>query len=98
MLEKIFDRMRNPAYSYRDDDGNIVKSFGDQEHINMVNSSCIDNIEYNRETGDTFVKFRNNNKEYLFPDVPEDVVDGIKSAPSKGKYYHANIKQYSTNR
>lgn len=85
------------AQSYRDDNGDIVKNFGDQEHINMVDSTAIDNVKYNKKTGEATITFRNSDKGYVFPDVPQDVIDGMKGQPSKGRYYHNHIKQYSVN-
>ena len=99
-LEELFrDKSSDieDAQSYRDDNGDIVKNFSDQEHINMVDSTAIDSVKYNKKTGDATVTFRNSSKGYVFPNVPQDVIDGMKGQPSKGRYYHKAIKPYSTN-
>ena len=31
-------------------------------------------------------------RKYLYEDVPPETFEGLLSAPSKGKYHHANIK------
>lgn len=91
------------AQSYRDDKGGLVGSKEGKwdntqpEHINMVDSSAIDNVFYDPQSKDLNVKFRNGKKTYTFPGVPEEVVEGWRGSPSKGRYYHSNIKQYSIN-
>ena len=100
-LEELFrDKSEDikDAQSYRDEEGNIVDDFSKQEHINMVDSSAINNVKYDKNTGDATVTFKTSNKEYVYPNVPENVIKHWHMAPSKGRYFHRNVKQYSTNK
>ena len=113
MVSSIFRKMKEAAHealrdksldidnaqSYRTDTGAIVNKFGDQEHINMVDSTCIDSVHYDKKRKEATIKFRNGDGTgYVFPNVPEEVIKGMHGAPSKGRYYHRNIKQYSARR
>ena len=63
-----------------------------------VNSSAIDGYTYNEKTGDLYVQFKGGGKDYLYPNVPKDVVEDFGKAPSKGRFVHDVLKpEYSTN-
>ena len=69
---------------------------GDFEEHN-VSSTAIDHVTYNPETENLGVSFKSNpSKVYDFPGVPEALVDRFINAPSKGTFYHNQIKKYST--
>ena len=67
-----------------------------KEHT--AQSTAIDSIEYNPETQDLDVTFRSGSTDYRLPNVPKEVVAEWLEAPSKGKYYHNVIKDYSINK
>ena len=68
---------------------------GFEEH--NVDSTAIDHVTYNPETENLGVSFRSNpSKVYDFPGVPESLVSRFINAPSKGTFYHKQIKKYST--
>ena len=62
----------------------------------IVESSAIQGINYNSESKMLQITFNSNwDKSYDYPDVPLDKVTGFLAADSKGKYYHAHLKQYA---
>ncbi len=63
-----------------------------------VSSSAVDKVSYNPKTNDLTIKFRNNNKNYVYPDVPQEVFTEFMDAPSKGRYVNQVIKGYSSNK
>lgn len=68
------------------------------QDVSYVDSSAVDsfNIKDNGDgTKDVTVKFTSGNKEYLYPDVPSNVANGMYAAPSKGSYMQNVIKKYS---
>lgn len=63
-----------------------------------VDSSAIDsfNLKDNNDgTKDVNITFKGGNKEYLYPDVPVNVANGLYAAPSKGSYVENVISEYS---
>lgn len=77
---------------YRSNDSN--KS----DNTTFVDSAAISSftIENNEDgTKDVTINFTNNSKDYLYPDVPKNVADGMYSAPSKGSYVYNVISKYS---
>ena len=56
-------------------------------------SSNIYKIGYDKDTEILELEF-NNGGVYQYFDVPEDIFQGLKSAPSHGKYAHSNIFGY----
>lgn len=64
----------------------------------FVDSSAVDNFSMknnNDGTKDVTIKFTSGNKEYLYPDVPANVANGLYAAPSKGSYVENVISGYS---
>lgn len=64
----------------------------------FVDSSAVDsfNMKDNHNgTKDVTIKFNGGNKEYLYPDVPTNVANGLYAAPSKGSYVQDVISGYS---
>lgn len=57
--------------------------------MQKVNSSTIAEVGY--DLGMLVIKFKNGGK-YAFNDVPEKTYKELLSAPSKGKYFAANIR------
>lgn len=53
-------------------------------------SSWIEGAEYDQETKVLIIETEK--QEYTFVDVPIEVWEGFKNAPSKGSYYHKNIR------
>lgn len=64
----------------------------------FVDSSAIQNFKI-QDAGngkkDVTIQFNNNDKEYLYPDVPANVANGLYAAPSKGSYVGDVISRYS---
>ena len=56
----------------------------------QVNSSMITTAHYFKATRELILKF-NNNKQYLYENVPEGTYEGLRTAESKGRYLHRNV-------
>lgn len=64
----------------------------------FTDSSAVDSFsisDNNDGTKDVTIQFNNNNKHYLYPDVPANVANGLYAAPSKGSYVGRVISNYS---
>lgn len=62
-----------------------------------VNSSNLVAVGYDKSTQTLRIKF--NSGIYDYYNVPESIFNGLLSAPSKGQYHHAHIKNsYRFNR
>lgn len=69
---------------------NAETTFTDSSAVNNFN------IKDNQDgTKDVTIQFNNNNKHYLYPDVPANVANGLYAAPSKGSYVGRVISNYS---
>ena len=62
-----------------------------------VESSAIQAYTYDNKSGDLYITFKGNGKEYKYPNVPIDVVKDLGNAPSKGRFVNQVISQYSEN-
>jgi hypothetical protein len=61
-----------------------------------VNSSAIHSISYDEKTQMMQIRFNSNiDKAYDYPNVPPEIITNFLAADSKGKYFHANMKQYA---
>ena len=49
----------------------------------------------NDGTKDVSITFKGGGKDYLYPDVPTNVANGLYAAPSKGSYVSDVISHYS---
>lgn len=67
------------------------------EDYKIQDSTCVDKISYNPLTKALGVIFKKGKKQYLYPNVPEEKVDKLVNADSKGGYFSKAIKQYSIN-
>jgi hypothetical protein len=56
-----------------------------------VNSSNVSSVGYDADSQILEIEF-NNGGIYQYSGVPESVYEGMMGADSKGKYFHANIK------
>jgi hypothetical protein len=56
-----------------------------------VDSSMIDFADYNHETNDLLVQFKNTKTKYIYSDIPGFLFHGLFTAESKGKFIHKNI-------
>ena len=56
-----------------------------------VNSSNISSVGYDADSQTLEIEF-NNGGVYLYSGVPESLYEGMMGADSKGKFFHANIK------
>jgi len=64
-----------------------------------INSSMILSIGYDTNLAILEIEFKSNGQVWEYLDVPEYVWYEMESAPSVGKYFHANIKgTYTENR
>ena len=60
-----------------------------------VNSSAIESVGFNPETGDlqvTFIQRSGNRATYTYPDHTQATFDAFVAAPSAGRFFHANIR------
>ena len=61
-----------------------------------IHSTAIEGVRYNPKSKNLYVKFVNgNNKEYLYPNVPQETVREYIKAPSKGIYHQTVIQGYA---
>ena len=58
----------------------------------VEDSSAIAGLRYQPDTQKLFVQFQSGEKEYPFYNVPSEVFDNFTSADSKGKFFHAEIR------
>lgn len=56
-----------------------------------LNSSFLDGCEYDEDSQELTITFRNG-KIYIYADVPQEVVAEFTDAASPGNYYSTNIK------
>ena len=59
-----------------------------------VESSAIHSASYDTSNRTLTIEFNRGGK-YEYPNVPQEHYQGLVDAPSVGKYFHENIKQYS---
>lgn len=57
-----------------------------------VESSNLEEVEYDRKIKSLSIKFKNSSKIYIFKNVPIKVYAGLMWSNSKGKYFHKKIK------
>ena len=76
-------------------DSNKANDKMEDVSVDNISSTAIDSMDYNPKTEVMNIKFRNNNKTYAYPNVPEDAIEGFMDAGSKGRYYNNQLKQYS---
>ena len=57
-----------------------------------LSSSLIDRILYDEEAASLFICFRETGR-YLYSGVPKAVYEGLKKAPSPGRYFNECIKR-----
>lgn len=58
-----------------------------------LHSSAINSVSYDDSTRILTIEFKGN-REYDYPDVPEEHFRGIVSAESAGRYFNQFIKSY----
>ena len=58
----------------------------------LVNSSMIASIKYDRDSGTVEVEFRSNGQVWQYYDVPQTMYDELRTAQSLGKAFNALIK------
>lgn len=63
------------------------------EVFNMFESSNIEEISYSHPNSTLYVKFKGGAK-YEYENVPENLFQSFKIAPSKGRFFHRNIKPF----
>ena len=67
-------------------------------NVTIADSSAVDTFsmkDNNDGTKDVTIKFNGGKKEYLYPDVPTNVANGLYAAPSKGGYVQGVLDHYS---
>ena len=57
-----------------------------------LSSSMIERILYDEEAGDLSIWFRETGR-YVYSQVPEAIYEGLRGAPSAGRYFNACIKR-----
>lgn len=64
----------------------------------FVDSSAVEAFEVlprDAKTKDVIINFKGGDHGYMYPSVPNNVVNGLYAAPSKGSYVNQVIDQYS---
>ena len=61
-----------------------------------TNSTCVQGYTYDPKTKNLYLQFVKGKKEYTYPNVPREVIEDFGHAPSKGRFVHDVIKNYST--
>ena len=59
--------------------------------IKIPDSSNIAAVRYDDNAQRLEIDFKNGGATYEYYNVPVDVAEGFETAPSAGKYFHANI-------
>lgn len=62
------------------------------EEIKIENSKNIKSLFYFSDSKELWTFFQDNSL-YIYKDVPNEIVDKIKSEKEKGKYFYANIRE-----
>lgn len=57
-----------------------------------LSSSMIERILYDEEAGDLSIWFRETGR-YVYSQVPKAIYEGLRKAPSAGRYFNACIKR-----
>lgn len=57
-----------------------------------LSSSVIERILYDEEARDLSIWFRETGR-YVYSDVPRAIYEGLRKAPSAGRYFNASIKR-----
>lgn len=65
-----------------------------EQIVMKINSSAIQAIRYDRESSNLNITFTSGGS-YDYPNVPEEVVLGLTTAESAGRYFHQYIKPYA---
>jgi hypothetical protein len=63
-----------------------------QNFVRNTGSTAIRRIGFNPLTGTMGLVFTKRNTQYLYPDVPFDIIARFMASRSKGKFYHTHIK------
>ena len=82
-----------------DKDGQLqMDPTGDKSEVQdyKVKSTAVKGFTWNPRTKSLFLIFTSGNKEYEYPNVPEDVVEDFENASSKGRFVNRVLKEYST--
>lgn len=78
--------------------GAAVAAFGDVEW-QQVESSWLDRVGYDRETGTLAVQMKNSSDVYEYREVPEELFRELLDAESKGSFFATKIQdRYPTAR
>lgn len=74
----------------------LDKPEGEEKPISVgTNSTCVQGYTYDPATKNLYLQFVKGNKEYTYPNVPREVIEDFGHAPSKGRFVHDVIKNYS---
>ena len=57
-----------------------------------VASSNLTNVEYDEKKQEMTVQFLKKGNIYVYSDVPKEVYEALRNAPSPGSYLHQNVK------
>jgi hypothetical protein len=60
-------------------------------HSSVVRSSAIQSVEFDDETGELVVTFRNGSS-YTYPNVTIGTYEEFVNSSSPGSYWHSNLK------
>ena len=73
--------------------GMAAVAFGEMEW-QQVESSWLDRVGYDKETGTLAVQMQNSSDVYEYRNVPEEVFRGLLEAESKGSYFATKIQDH----
>ena len=80
------------------DQKELVDKQAENVPVNEVEipSTALKTVKYNPKTQELWVTFAGSNKKYWYPRVPQDKVQALMEAPSKGEYFIKNIHDVYT--
>ena len=93
---KLDYTITQPLSFRKDETGEEPTAAYDLGTDNAVPSTCIQQARYDGK--DMHITFQGGNKEYTYPDVPEDKAKKFQYASSYGRAFHEDIKPYSSAR
>jgi hypothetical protein len=64
----------------------------DLQSFKAETSSIVDEVRYDPFMLTLTVRFKNSGYDYTYVEVPKKIFDDLKTAPSVGKYFAANVK------
>ena len=98
-LERVEEkRAREGQKPLTADQKDLLKEQAENERMyeTDIPSTALKYVKYNPKTQELYVKFQGSNKKYWYPRVPQEKVEELMKAPSKGEYFIKNIHDVYT--